>query len=121
MALVFFFIYKDFYLSENKDLQAEKTKDYLLERNHTFLWGLLYYGLKSLPESEGNKAERSYSFSEEFVLLTNLQSSLGPRLVIVADALELASACELPGNKLESSPEKFAVEESEELCQGPRR
>lgn len=55
------------------------------------------------------------------MLLTDLQSSLGPWLVIVANALELTSARELPGHKFESSPEKFAVEESEELCQGPRR
>ena len=55
------------------------------------------------------------------MLLTNLKSSLGPWLVVVANALQLASARELPGHKLKGSPEKFAVQESEELCQRSKR
>lgn len=36
-------------------------------------------------------------------------------LVVVTDPLELAAACEFSGDKLQASPQKFAVEKQEEL------
>lgn len=35
--------------------------------------------------------------------------------VVVADPLQLTAACELPGEKLQASPQTFAVEEHKEL------
>ena len=46
---------------------------------------------------------------------TYLKGPAGAMLVVVADALQLAAACKLPGDKLEAPPQTFTVEEHEEL------
>lgn len=47
--------------------------------------------------------------------LTYLKGPAGSVFVVVADSLELASSGELPEDKLETTPQTFAVEEHEEL------
>lgn len=47
--------------------------------------------------------------------LTDLKGPASSVFVVVADSLELAASGELPGDKLETTPQKCAVEEHEEL------
>lgn len=46
---------------------------------------------------------------------TYLKGPAGAMLVVVADPLQLAAACKLPGDKLEAPPQTFTIEEHEEL------
>lgn len=46
---------------------------------------------------------------------TYLEGPAGSMLVVVADPLQLAAPCKLPGDKLEAPPQTFTVEEHKEL------
>lgn len=46
---------------------------------------------------------------------TYLEGPSSAMFVIVADSLELAATREFPGDKLQNSPQEFAVEKQEEL------
>lgn len=46
---------------------------------------------------------------------TYLEGPAGSMLVVVADSLQLAAPCKLPGHKLQAPPQTFTVEEDEEL------
>lgn len=46
---------------------------------------------------------------------TYLEGPASSMLVVVTDPLELAATCEFSGDKLQTSPQKFAVEKQEEL------
>jgi len=49
------------------------------------------------------------------VQLTYLEGPASSMFVVVADSLQLAAPCELPGHELQAPPQTFAVEEHKEL------
>ena len=52
---------------------------------------------------------------------TDFVGPAGPGFVVVANALQLAAACKLPGDKLQPPPQAFAVQEHKELCHDPAK
>lgn len=51
--------------------------------------------------------------------VTDLKSPASPRLVAIADPLQLTSSRHLPEDKLQTSPQTFAVQKHKKLCQHP--
>lgn len=64
---------------------------------------------------KANQSVRQQAGSQAVCGPTYLKRPAGTMLVVVADPLQLAAACKLPGDKLEAPPQTFTVEEHEEL------